>query len=102
MKNTAIARIRQIRQSLFDRFAGVQSLVDDAPIRVRKWVAVRQLYRILNNHTSVWIPTQVVTNRSISVFARLRRGVSSRVFALTIRNRFSEESLEHTMRAFAF
>jgi hypothetical protein len=63
---------------------------------------VRQLYRILKNHTSVWIPTQVVTNRSISVFARLRRGVSSRVSALTIRNRFSEESLEHTKRAFAF
>jgi hypothetical protein len=102
MKSTTIARIRQIRQSLFARFAGVQSSVDHTPTRERKSAAVRQLYRILNNDSNVWIPTQVVADRSNGVFARLRRGVSLRVSALTIRNLFSEESLERTKRAFAF
>jgi hypothetical protein len=102
MKTTAIARIRQIRQSLFARFTGVQSSVDHAPDRERKSAAVRQLYRILNNNSNVWVPTQVVADRSTGVFARLRRGVSQRVSALTIRNPFSEESLERTKRAFAF
>jgi len=102
MKTTAIARIRQIRQSLFAQFAGVQSSVDHAPVSERKSLAVRQLYRILNNDSHVWIPTQVVADCSTGVFARLRRGVSRRVSALTIRNPFSEESLERTKRAFAF
>ena len=102
MKTTAIARIRQIRQSLFARFAGVQTSVDHAPDRERKSAAVRQLYRILSNDSTVWVPTQVVADRSNGVFARLRRGVSRRVSALTIRNPFSEESLERTKRAFAF
>jgi hypothetical protein len=102
MKTTAIARIRQIRQSLFARFAGVQSSVDHAPDRERKSAAVRQLYRILNNDSNDWVPTQVVADRSTGVFARLRRGVSLRVSALTIRNPFGEESLERTKRAFAF
>ena len=102
MKTTAIARIRQIRQSLFARFTGVQTSADHAPDRERKSAAVRQLYRILNNDSNVWVPTQVVADRSTGVFARLRRGVSRRVSALTIRNPFSEESLERTKRAFAF
>ncbi len=102
MKSTTIARIRQIRQSLLARFAGVQTSVDDTPTRERKSAAVRQLYRILNNDSNVWVPTQVVADRSNGVFARLRRGVSQRVSALTIRNPFSEESLERTKRAFAF
>ena len=102
MKTTAIARIRQIRQSLFARFAGVQTSADHAPDRERKSAAVRQLYRILNNDSNVWVPTQVVADRSSGVFTRLRRGVSRRVSALTIRNPFSEESLERTKRAFAF
>ena len=102
MKTTAIARIRQIRQSLFARFTGVQTSVDHASDRERKSAAVRQLYRILNNDSTVWVPTQVVADRSSGVFARLRRGAYQRVAALTIRNPFSEESLERTKRAFAF
>jgi hypothetical protein len=88
MKTTAIARIRQIRQSLFARFSGVQVSVDHASVRERKSAAVRQLYRILDNDSNVWVPTQVVADRSNGVFARLRRGVSLRVSALTIRNPF--------------
>ena len=102
MKTTAIARIRQIRQSLFARFAGVQTSADHAPVSERKSAAVRQLYWILNNDSNVWVPTQVVVDHSTGVFARLRRGVSQRVSALTIRNPFSEESLERTKRAFSF
>ena len=72
MKTTAIARIRQIRQSLFARFVGVQTSADHAPDRERKSAAVRQLFRIMNNDSNVWVPTQVVADCSSSVFARLR------------------------------
>jgi len=102
MKSSTIARIRQIRQSLFARFAGVQSSVDHAPDRERKLAAVRQLSRILNNDSNVWVPTQVVADRSNGVFARLRRGLSQRVSAMTIRNPFGADNLERTKRAFAF
>lgn len=102
MKTTTIARIRQIRQSLFARFVGVQSPVENVLVRARKSAAVRELYRILNNDSNLWVPTQVVADRSTGVFARIRRGLSLRVSALTIRNPFGADNLERTKRAFAF
>ena len=96
MKSTTIARIRQIRQSLFARFVGVQSPVENVLVRARKSAAVRQLYRILNKDSKLWVHTQVVADRSSSVFARLRRGLSRRVSALTIRNPFSQERLRRS------
>ena len=60
MKMTSIARILQIRQCLFARFGGVQDQDAQTSDQERKSAKVRQLSRILNNDSEIWVPSQVV------------------------------------------
>ena len=80
-------------------FARVTTVPHDM---ARKSSAVRHLNRLINCSESRWRPTQILTSRGLSGFARLRRGVSQGISALTIRNPFTGDHLGRARRAFAF
>ncbi|MCY2936517.1 MAG: hypothetical protein NT172_20420, partial [Planctomycetota bacterium] len=96
------SRIGTRIRSLFARITGRRAVVVDQQKMARKAAAVRRLSRLMNSSESAWMPTQILASHSMSVFARIRRGVTQRISALTIRNPFSGDNLERTKRAFAF
>ena len=69
-------------RSLFARITGNRAPVIDQQKMARKAAAVRRLSRLMNSSESAWMPTQILASRSISAFARIRRGVTQRISAL--------------------
>jgi hypothetical protein len=89
-------------RSLFARITGNRAPVIDQQKLARRSAAVRHLSRLMNSSESAWMPTQILASQGMSAFARIRRGVTQRISALTIRNPFGRDNLERTKRAFAF